>query len=127
MNTLDGYRRHLREAGINVVVHLQSMVLSVIAITDRVQYAGKALGPGDHKHYFRRCGANPQSRHLQRAAPRWLAGQRTLAREVGKDGVTAVLLCRADCHRRTRSSTKQAKREGRSVEDVSAEGAGSIP
>lgn len=54
--------------------YFQSMVLSVIAITDRVlpNMRARHWGRGDHKHYFRRCGANPQSRHLQRAAP--LAG-----------------------------------------------------
>ena len=50
--------------------HFQSMVLSVIAITDRVlpKYAGTALGPDHHQYQLRSGGAHSQSRHFERAA-----------------------------------------------------------
>jgi 3-oxoacyl-[acyl-carrier protein] reductase len=54
---------------------------------------------------------------------------KTLAREVGRDGVTAniVLPGRIATDRITALDQAKAKREGRAVEEVAAESAASIP
>ena len=54
---------------------------------------------------------------------------KTLAREVGRDGITAniVLPGRVATARITFLDEQKAKREGRTVEDVAAESTSSIP
>ena len=62
----------------------QSMVLSVIALTDRVLPGMRAaqMGPHHHQHLVGRRRADPQSRHLERAAA--LAGR--LVEDAGAGG-----------------------------------------
>jgi 3-oxoacyl-[acyl-carrier protein] reductase len=111
--------------------HFQSMVLSVIAITDRVL-------PGMRARHWGRVITSTSSgvvapipnlgisNALRLALLGW---SKTLAREVGKDGITAniVLPGRIATGRIQYLDEVKAKREGRSVEEVSAESTGSIP
>ena len=111
--------------------HFQSMVLSVIAITDRVL-------PGMRARHWGRVITSTSSgvvapipnlgisNALRLALLGW---SKTLAREVGKDGITAniVLPGRIATGRIQYLDEAKAKREGRSVEEVSAESTGSIP
>ena len=62
----------------------QSMVLSVIALTDRVLPGMRAeeVGPHHHQHLFGRGGPHPQSRHFERAA----AVARRLVEDAGARG-----------------------------------------
>jgi 3-oxoacyl-[acyl-carrier protein] reductase len=111
--------------------HFQSMVLSVIAITDRV------LPNMRPRHWGRiiTCTSSgvvapiPNlgiSNALRLSLVGW---SKTLAREVGKDGITAniVLPGRIATGRIRFLDEAKAKREGRSVEDVSAESTATIP
>jgi 3-oxoacyl-[acyl-carrier protein] reductase len=111
--------------------HFQSMVLSVIAITDRVLPNMRA------RHWGRVITSTSSgvvapipnlaiSNALRLSLVGW---SKTLAREVGKDGVTAniVMPGRIATGRTRFLDETKAKREGRSVEDVSAESTGSIP
>lgn len=111
--------------------HFQSMVLSVIAITDRVLPGMKA------RHWGRIITSTSSgvvapipnlgiSNALRLSLVGW---SKTLAREVGRDGVTAniVLPGRIATDRIKFLDEAKAKREGRSVEEVSAESAGGIP
>jgi 3-oxoacyl-[acyl-carrier protein] reductase len=109
----------------------QSMVLSVIAITDRVL-------PGMRKKKWGRIITSTSSGvispipnlGISNALRLSLVGwSKTLAREVGGDGLTAniVLPGRIATDRIKFLDEAKAKREGRPVEQVSAESTASIP
>ena len=109
----------------------QSMVLSVIAITDRVL-------PGMRAKKWGRVITSTSSGvispipnlGISNALRLSLVGwSKTLAREVGGDGITAniVLPGRIATDRIQFLDEAKAKREGRPVEQVSAESTGSIP
>jgi 3-oxoacyl-[acyl-carrier protein] reductase len=111
--------------------HFQGMVLSVIAITDRVL-------PGMRARKFGRIITSTSSGvvapipnlGLSNALRLSLVGwSKTLAREVGRDGITAniVLPGRVATDRIRFLDEQKAKRENRPVEDVIAESTGSIP
>jgi 3-oxoacyl-[acyl-carrier protein] reductase len=111
--------------------HFDAMVLSVIAITDRVL-------PGMRQRRWGRIITSTSSgvvapipnlgmsNALRLALVGW---SKTVAREVGREGVTAniVLPGRIATDRIAFLDAAKAKREGRSVEDVSAESVESIP
>ena len=109
----------------------EAMVLSVIAITDRV------LPKMRERHWGRIITSTSSgviapipnlgiSNALRLSLVGW---SKTLAREVGKDGITANVLVpgRIATDRIKFLDAAKAKREGRSVEEVAAESAGSIP
>lgn len=109
----------------------QSMVLSVIAITDRVL-------PGMRQKKWGRIITSTSSGvvapipnlGISNALRMSLVGwSKTLAREVGREGITAniVLPGRIATPRIAFLDEQKAKREGRSVEEVSAESTASIP
>lgn len=111
--------------------HFQSMVLSVIAITDRVL-------PGMRQRKFGRIITSTSSGvvapipnlGLSNALRMSLVGwSKTLAREVGGDGITCnvVLPGRIATGRIRFLDEQKAKREGRPVEAVTAESTASIP
>ena len=111
--------------------HFESMVMSVIAITDRVL-------PGMRKRGWGRIITSTSSGviapipnlAISNALRLSLVGwSKTLAREVGRDGVTAniVLPGRISTDRITFLDREKAKKEGRTVEEVAAESTGSIP
>ncbi|CAB3747498.1 SDR family oxidoreductase [Paraburkholderia solisilvae] len=111
--------------------HFDSMVLSVIAITDRVL-------PGMRSRGFGRIITSTSSGvvapianlGLSNALRLSLVGwSKTLAKEVGRDGVTCniVLPGRIATDRIRFLDEAKAKREGRPVEDVAAESTASIP
>jgi len=111
--------------------HFQSMVLSVIAITDRVL-------PGMRARHWGRVITSTSSGvvapipnlGISNALRLSLVGwSKTLAREVGKDGITTNVIVpgRIATSRIKYLDEAKAKREGRSVEEVSAESTGSIP
>lgn len=111
--------------------HFEGMVLSVIALTDRVL-------PGMRKRRWGRVITSTSSgviapipnlgisNALRLALVGW---SKTLAREVGADGVTAniVLPGRIATARIRFLDEAKARREGRSVESVTEESTGSIP
>jgi 3-oxoacyl-[acyl-carrier protein] reductase len=109
----------------------QSMVVSVIAITD-------AVLPGMRARKWGRIITSTSSGvvapipnlGISNALRLSLVGwSKTLAREVGRDGVTAniILPGRIATDRIKFLDEAKAKREGRSVEEVSTESTGSIP
>jgi 3-oxoacyl-[acyl-carrier protein] reductase len=109
----------------------ESMVLSVIAITDRVL-------PGMRERKWGRVITSTSSGvvapipglGISNALRMSLVGwSKTLAREVGRDGITTniVLPGRIATPRITFLDEQKAKREGRSVAEVSAESVASIP
>jgi 3-oxoacyl-[acyl-carrier protein] reductase len=109
----------------------EAMVLSVIAITDRVL-------PGMRSRRWGRIITSTSSGviapipnlGISNALRMSLVGwSKTLAREVGRDGVTAniVLPGRIATDRIKFLDATKAKREGRAVEEVMAESTGSIP
>ena len=111
--------------------HFQSMVMSVIAITDRVL-------PGMRERKFGRIVTSTSSGvvapianlGLSNALRMALLGwSKTLAREVGKDGITCnvVLPGRVATGRIQFLDEQKAKREGRPVADVTNESTASIP
>lgn len=111
--------------------HFQSMVLSVIALTDRVL-------PGMRARKWGRIITSTSSGvvapipnlGISNALRLSLVGwSKTLAREVGGDGVTTniVLPGRIATARISFLDEQKAKREKRSVEAVAAESTGSIP
>ncbi|HCN88085.1 MAG TPA: 3-oxoacyl-ACP reductase [Oxalobacteraceae bacterium] len=111
--------------------HFQSMVLSVIAITDRVL-------PGMRQRKFGRIITSTSSGvvapipnlGLSNALRLSLVGwSKTLAREVGLDGITTniVLPGRVATDRIKFLDEQKALRENRPVEEVRAESAASIP
>lgn len=111
--------------------HFQAMVLSVIAITDRVLPKMRA------RHWGRIITSTSSgvvapipnlaiSNALRLSLVGW---SKTLAREVAKDGVTAniILPGRIATDRIKFLDEAKARREGRSLESVVAESTGSIP
>lgn len=111
--------------------HFQAMVLSVIALTDRVL-------PGMRDRQFGRIITSTSSGvvspianlGLSNALRSSLVGwSKTLAREVARDGITSniILPGRIATDRIRFLDEKKAEREGRSVEDVSRESTESIP
>jgi len=109
----------------------QQMVLSVIAITDRVL-------PGMREAKWGRVITSTSSGvvapipnlGISNALRLTLVGwSKTLAREVGRDGVTAniILPGRIATDRISFLDVQKAKREGRTVEEVSAESTAAIP
>jgi 3-oxoacyl-[acyl-carrier protein] reductase len=111
--------------------HFQSMVLSVIAITDRV------LPKMREKKWGRIITSTSSgvvapipNLGISNALRLTLVGwSKTLAREVGGDGITAniVLPGRIATQRITFLDEQKAKREGRAVEAVSTESTAAIP
>jgi 3-oxoacyl-[acyl-carrier protein] reductase len=111
--------------------HFQAMVLSVIAITDRVL-------PGMKSRRWGRVITSTSSGvvapipnlGISNALRLTLVGwSKTLAREVGRDGVTCNIVVpgRIATKRIEFLDEMKAKRENHSVEEVSAESTGSIP
>ncbi len=109
----------------------QQMVVSVIAITDRVL-------PGMRAAKWGRIITSTSSGvvapipnlGISNALRLSLVGwSKTLAREVGRDGITAniILPGRIATDRITFLDQQKAKREGRTVEEVSTESTASIP
>lgn len=111
--------------------HFQSMVLSVIALSDRV------LGNMREKKWGRIITSTSSgviapipnlgiSNALRLSLVGW---SKTLAKEVGKDGITSniILPGRIATSRIRFLDEAKAKRENRRVEDVSAESTASIP
>jgi len=111
--------------------HFQAMVLSVIAITDRVLPNMRARQWGRVVTSTSSGVVAPISNlaisnTLRLALVGW---SKTLAREVGKDGITVNIVVpgRIATGRTKFLDDAKAKREGRSVEDVSAESTAAIP
>ena len=109
----------------------RSMVVSVIAVTD-------AVLPGMRERGWGRIITSTSSGvvapipnlGISNALRLSLVGwSKTLAREVGRDGITAniVLPGRIATGRITFLDEQKAKREGRAVEEVAAESTASIP
>ncbi len=111
--------------------HFQAMVLSVIAITDRVLPNMRARKWGRIITSTSSGVVSPiPNLGISNALRLTLVGwSKTLAREVGKDGITAniILPGRIATDRIKFLDEAKAKREGRTVEEVSAESTGSIP
>ena len=109
----------------------QAMVLSVIAITDRVLPGMKARGWGRILTSTSSGIIAPiPNLALSNALRMSLVGwSKTLAREVAKDGITANIVVpgRIATARVATLDSARAKREGRDVEEVAAESAGTIP
>ena len=111
--------------------YFQSMVLPVIAITDRVLPGMKSRGWGRIITSTSSGVVVPIpnlgiSNSLRLSLVGW---SKTLAREVARDGITAniVLPGRVATDRIRFLDEAKAKREGRTVESVSAESTASIP
>ena len=111
--------------------HFQAMVLSVIALTDRVL-------PKMRERQWGRIVTSTSSGvvapipnlGMSNALRLTLVGwSKTLAREVGRDGVTVniVLPGRIATSRISFLDEQKAKRENRKVEDVAAESTATIP
>jgi 3-oxoacyl-[acyl-carrier protein] reductase len=111
--------------------HFRSMVLSVIGITDRVL-------PGMRTKKWGRVVTSASSGvvapipglAISNALRMSLVGwSKTLAKEVGRDGITANVIVpgRIGTDRIRFLDEAKAKREGRTVEEVSTESTGSIP
>jgi 3-oxoacyl-[acyl-carrier protein] reductase len=111
--------------------HFQAMVLSVIALTDRVLPEMRARKWGRVITSTSSGVIAPiPNLAISNALRLTLVGwSKTLAREVGGDGVTVniVLPGRVATKRILFLDEKKAEREGRSVEQVSAESTGAIP
>ncbi len=111
--------------------HFQAMVLSVIALTDRCLPAMREKKWGRIITSTSSGVVAPiPNLAISNALRLTLVGwSKTLAREVGKDGITAniVLPGRIATQRITFLDEQKAKREGRSVEAVAAESTASIP
>lgn len=111
--------------------HFDSMVRSVIAVTDAVLPGMRARGWGRIITSTSSGVVAPIpnlgiSNALRLALVGW---SKTLAREVGRDGITAniVLPGRIATGRIVFLDEQKAKREGRPVAEVTAESTGSIP
>jgi 3-oxoacyl-[acyl-carrier protein] reductase len=111
--------------------HFQAMVLSVIAVTDRIL-------PGMRQRRWGRIITSTSSGvvapipnlGLSNALRSSLVGwSKTLAREVARDGVTANIVVpgRIATRRTLALDEQRAKREGRPVEQVTADSAALIP
>ncbi|NKL21197.1 SDR family oxidoreductase [Rhizobium leguminosarum] len=109
----------------------QSMVLSVIALTDRVLPNMRSAGWGRIVTSTSSGVVAPiPNLGLSNALRSTLVGwSKTLAKEVGGFGITSniVLPGRIATSRITFLDEQKANREGRSVEDVAAESTASIP
>jgi 3-oxoacyl-[acyl-carrier protein] reductase len=109
----------------------QAMVLSVIAITDRVLPGMKTRGWGRILTSTSSGVISPiPNLAISNALRLSLVGwSKTLAREVGKDGITANIVVpgRIATARVAALDNGKARREGRSVEEVAAESQGTIP
>ena len=109
----------------------QSMVLSVIALTDRVLPNMRSAGWGRIITSTSSGVVAPiPNLGLSNALRSTLVGwSKTLAKEVGNAGITSniVLPGRIATARITFLDEQKAKREGRSVEEVAAESTASIP
>lgn len=109
----------------------QSMVLSIIAITDRVLPGMKSRGWGRILTSTSSGVIAPiPNLAISNALRLSLVGwSKTLAREVGKDGITANIVVpgRIATSRVAALDNAKATREGRSVEEVAAESQGTIP
>lgn len=109
----------------------QSMVLSVIAITDRILPAMKAAGWGRIITSTSSGVVAPiPNLGLSNALRSTLVGwSKTLAKEVGGAGITSniVIPGRIATPRITFLDEQKAKREGRSVAEVSVESTAAIP
>ncbi|HSI39538.1 MAG TPA: SDR family oxidoreductase [Xanthobacteraceae bacterium] len=108
----------------------EQMVLSVIAVTDRV-LPGMRAGKWGRIITSTSSGvvAPIPNLAISNALRLSLVGwSKTLAREVGRDGITAniVLPGRVATDRITFLDVQKAKREGRTVEEVAAESTASI-
>jgi len=111
--------------------HFQAMVLSVIAITDRVlpnmraQHWGRVI-TSTSSGVVSPIPNLALSNALRLSLVGW---SKTLAREVAKHGITANIIVpgRIATDRTRFLDQSKAKREGRSVEEVSAESTASIP
>jgi 3-oxoacyl-[acyl-carrier protein] reductase len=107
--------------------HFQAMVISVIAITDRVLPNMRARRWG---RIITGVLAPIPNLGISNALRLSLVGwSKTLAREVGKDGITANIIVpgRIATGRITFLDQAKAKREGRTVEEVAAESTSTIP
>jgi len=111
--------------------HFNAMVLSVVALTDRVLPGMRAAGWGRIVTSTSSGVIAPiPNLGLSNALRSTLLGwSKTLAREVARDGITAniILPGRIATDRIRYLDEQKAKREQRSVEAVSAESTGSIP
>lgn len=111
--------------------HFQSMVLSVIAVTDRVLPGMKERGFGRILTSSSSGAIAPiPNLGLSNVLRLGLLGwSKTLAREVGKDGITCNVLIpgRVATARVQYLDEQKAKRENRTVAEVSAESTASIP
>lgn len=111
--------------------NFEMMVLSVVSITDRALPGMRAAKWGRVVTSTSSGVVAPIANlGLSNALRLSLVGwSKTLAREVGRDGITAniVLPGRVATDRIQFLDEAKAKREGRSVEDVAAESTGSIP
>jgi 3-oxoacyl-[acyl-carrier protein] reductase len=109
----------------------QAMVLSVIAITDCVLPGMKSRGWGRILTSTSSGVIAPiPNLAISNALRLSLVGwSKTLAREVGKDGITANIVVpgRIATSRVAALDNAKAKREGRSAEEVAAESQGTIP
>lgn len=111
--------------------HFDSMVRSVIAVTDAVLPAMRENGWGRIITSTSSGVVSPIpnlgiSNALRLALVGW---SKTMAREIGRDGITAniILPGRIATPRITFLDEQKAKRDGRSVEEVSKESTGAIP
>lgn len=111
--------------------HFQSMVLSVIAITDRVLPSMRARKFGRILTSSSSGAVSPipnlgLSNTLRASLLSW---SKTLSREVGKDGVTCNVIVpgRVATPRIKFLDEQKAKRENRQVKDISDESTSTIP
>jgi 3-oxoacyl-[acyl-carrier protein] reductase len=111
--------------------HFQAMVLSVIALTDRVLPTMRERGWGRILTSASSGVVAPiPNLGLSNALRSTLVGwSKTLAREVARDGVTCNLIVpgRIATARIAFLDQKRAERDGRSVDDVQRESTDSIP
>lgn len=111
--------------------HFNAMVLSVIALTDRVLPGMKAAGWGRVVTSTSSGVVAPiPNLGISNALRSTLLGwSKTLSREVARDGITAniILPGRIATSRIRFLDEQKAKREGRDVAQVEAESTGSIP
>jgi 3-oxoacyl-[acyl-carrier protein] reductase len=110
--------------------HFESMVLSVIGITDRVLPGMRAAGWGRIITSTSSGVVAPIANlGISNALRLSLVGwSKTLAREVGRDGITAnIVLPGRIAQRISFLDEQKAKRENRPVADVSTESTASIP
>lgn len=111
--------------------YFEMMALSVIAITDRILPGMKAAGWGRIVTSTSSGVVAPiPNLGLSNALRMTLLGwSKTLAREVGRDGITAnvILPGRVATGRILFLDEQKAKREGRSTAEVTAESTASIP